>query len=419
MSVEAFSYIMGLVVQIVTIIQIIIMLPAKRSFRFTVIALSVFAAAYYCFLHFTGSIFLSNSGLRGLVWLPPVLLLFGGQFFQKVFAFFLQYLLSFLQYSLETAVIGLFLQPGSEMFYLVCTITGVILFSAYITVMFIYGRGFFQKLFSYGSERVWALYAFGAAFSFAIPIVERSAPESVWRHIMALLFTLWSFSVLCFAIVNAHKNAKQRYEAEFARGIVSSGHDHYQKMNEMYEKLRVLRHDYKYHLGAAREMLGSGDTEGADKYLTGIENQLSEYELKKYCSNPVINALVVGYAERCAKLNIKFTVNINVPGSLGIPDYDLCIAVGNLLENAVEACEGLEHGRVIKLETRNTSAQLLLMVKNSFDGAICHDDGTPVSAKTNGGFGLRSVKEVVIRNGGTLTVEWDKDTFTAFASVRL
>ncbi len=213
--------------------------------------------------------------------------------------------------------------------------------------------------------------------------------------------------------------SKERYEADFARGIVATGRDHYHKMDEMYSRLRILRHDYKYHLNATRKMLQAGDSQGADEYLTDIEQKISGYELQNFCNNHVINALVADYAERCEKQNIQFDVSLNIPESLSVPNYDLCIILGNLLENAVHACEKLEQNRSIKLETKSIQNQLLFMVKNSFDGKIFYKDGMPLSKKENGGFGLCSVKEVIDGHGGDLTFSWDKDSFTAFVAVKL
>ncbi len=212
---------------------------------------------------------------------------------------------------------------------------------------------------------------------------------------------------------------KERYEADFARGIVATGREHYQKMDEMYGRLRILRHDYKYHLNATRKMLQAGDTQGADKYLTVMELKLSGCEVQNFCTNHVINALVADYAERCETLNIRLDVSMSMPESLSIPDYDLCIILGNLLENAVNACEKLEENRSIKLETKRIQNQLLFMVKNSFDGKIHHKDGMPLSQKENGGFGLGSVKEVIEGHGGDLTFSWDREFFTAFVAVKL
>jgi len=207
--------------------------------------------------------------------------------------------------------------------------------------------------------------------------------------------------------------------------IISSRHDYYRKMDEMHGKLRILHHDYKFHLNTVRRMLHSGDSNGADNYLTGVENRLSEYEIPKFCKSPVINALVENYSEHCAEKNIVFETKLTIPDTLGIPDYDMCVILGNLLENAVEACEKLDVNgagsnalkRVIKLETQNTSAQLLIMVKNSFDGLIREENGIQ-STKKEGGLGLRSVREIISRHGGELITEWDGEYFTVYAAVQ-
>jgi sensor histidine kinase regulating citrate/malate metabolism len=256
-------------------------------------------------------------------------------------------------------------------------------------------------------------------FFFAVFAITFETIHNVAVYSLTIFSTIFSLIVLCYAIINTQEKTRQRAEAEFARGIVSSGREYYQKMDEMYEKLKALRHDYKFHLNAARQMLGSGDTEGADRYLTDAGKQLSELETTKYCDNPVINALTAGYAERCAHAGITFDVSLVTPESSAVGNYDLCIIVGNLLENAVEASAKLEHGRFIVFDTKIKRAQLLLMVKNSFNGEIRCENGMPLSAKTNGGFGLRSVREIIAHYDGEFAVEWDNGIFTAYAAVKM
>jgi len=199
--------------------------------------------------------------------------------------------------------------------------------------------------------------------------------------------------------------------------IIFSGLDHYKKMDGMYDKLRVMQHDYKFHLSSAREMLRTGDSAGANQYLTEVEKNFTEQEMPMYCSNQVINALVNSYAERCRANDIRFDVDISAIQTLKIPDYELCVIIGNLFENAVEACERLNDNRRIKLAARSTDTQFMLMIKNSFDGAVYHVDGVPVTSKTNGGIGLRSVKAIAARYGGGTVTEWDRNMFTVFVTV--
>jgi hypothetical protein len=214
------------------------------------------------------------------------------------------------------------------------------------------------------------------------------------------------------------QKAKSEIE-EFAHAVVSTGSGYYRRMDEMHDKLRELRHDYKYHLSAARGMLRGGGLELADGYLEGLEQEIVDTELPKYCQNHVVNALVANYAERCRELDISFDTDIGILHTLSAPNYELCVIIGNLLENAVEASEKLRTNRMIELAARTTDTQFILMVKNRFSGDIHHAGGTPVSRKANGGVGLRSVSTVATRYGGGLHTEWDRDIFNAFVTVRV
>lgn len=272
----------------------------------------------------------------------------------------------------------------------------------------------FKKLFVYGRTAEWALYSFGAIFAFTMLTTTQIAPGSPWHIALMLFFILWSFVVLCLAIINANEKSRHKYEAEFARDVISSGSDHYRKMNEMHDILRILRHDYKYHLDTIGELLGSGNQSQAEKYLADIQTQLDEKELPHYCSNSVLNALLASYAERCSKLEIQYGVKISIPDTITMSNYELCIVLGNLLENAVTACERQTSGRKIDVVVNTQGANLAVMVKNSYSGEIMRDGDRIVSTKKEGGLGLRSVQAVASRHDGELMTEWDDVTFSAY-----
>ena len=103
----------------------------------------------------------------------------------------------------------------------------------------------------------------------------------------------------------------------------------------------------------------------------------------------------------------------------------MCIILGNLLENAVEACQKTEGGK-IELMTRTQGAHLAVMVKNSFNGTVAEENGQPVSTKKNSnghgyrrGYGLRSVGAIAARYGGNVFTEWDTGTFTAYVMLEM
>ena len=422
MTIEAVLVVMKTVSLAVNITTMFLTLPAKHKLRFSVAMFMAYAAVVIVITNMAGA--MNNAlfaSLNGLFYLPVVIFLFHGQFFQKVFAFFLQLQFTAWLISLGGEMVAMTIGYDGAYAPAVLLILLLLLIGGYMTAVVLFGRRVFKKLFIQGRTVEWALYAFGAIFTFAIVIAARLSEVGGWLYIAMLVFALWSFAILCYAIINTHEKAKQKYDAEFAQGIISTGSVYYQKTNAMHETIRVLHHDYKYHMKAIRELVTAGDTERIKQYLTEMEANIPESELHNYCKNPVINALIASYAERCANQDIRFDVDIMTLDTLQAPNYELCIVIGNLLENAVEACEKLSAGRAIRLAAKSTSAEFIFMVTNSFNGAVRQAEGSslPASDKSSGGMGLRSVEAVAVRYGGDLLIEWNEDAFTAYVTVKV
>jgi len=221
---------------------------------------------------------------------------------------------------------------------------------------------------------------------------------------IAATILVFASGILCFASYRreallAH-NVKKTVE-EFARSIVSSGQEHYQKMNELFTALRIMRHDSKYHQNVTLGFLRKGETDKAIEYLGGLQDELSKYELIHFCDNQVINALLLHYAQRCKESNIDFNFKTSMPAKLSISDYDMCIVVGNLLENAFEASQNLNTNKKINLDMMLHNEQIVLRVENNCKAETAEKENT-VSDR---GLGLRSVQLITERYSGNLSVK--------------
>jgi sensor histidine kinase regulating citrate/malate metabolism len=96
------------------------------------------------------------------------------------------------------------------------------------------------------------------------------------------------------------------------------------------------------------------------------------------------------------------------------------VVLGNALENAMEACERLDglDMRTISGEVRIVNGQLLIIIKNLFNGLLILTDGSYLSAKNScaHGLGLRSIQMVVDGCGGFLKTEHSGKRFTLMAA---
>ena len=93
--------------------------------------------------------------------------------------------------------------------------------------------------------------------------------------------------------------------------------------------------------------------------------------------------------------NIKFISKINIPSLLPINEEDICIIFGNILDNAIEACERISGGRYISLLLAYDGKDLTLKVENSCSSETSADYGTIKSDKENHGIGRHSIEHTL------------------------
>ena len=401
----------------------------------------LYTIVFYLFIFFTG---LQQSGIKytGLLHIIVIIFVLKGQFFQKIFAFLLQLLIVAAFMIIAAAIASAVMQNDNNHYHLIFLLITLVLYGAYAVFLRFAGRRILIKMFVEARNKEWAFYSLTVFISYYMLVKYQGKALAGSDYMVLLFYILWNVIILCYAVITTHEKSKQKYEAEHAREIITSGKEHYQKMNEMYDDLRIMRHDYKYHMDVISELIKTGNEDKIDQYLTLLKDDLSKKEFPVFCSNSVLNALIASYAERFARLDAKYVVKIALPDK-SIPNYEMCIVLGNLLQNAMEACSRLAANRIIELTINMKGAHLVTMVKNNFDGAIAHaspdaqqagaaekggqnsslngsqNGSLPASTKPGGGFGLRSVQAIASRYDGELIAEWDESTFTVYVMVKL
>ena len=130
------------------------------------------------------------------------------------------------------------------------------------------------------------------------------------------------------------------------------------------------------------------------------------------------------YAEIRAD-GIILNARVDLPASLPMDNLDLCILLGNLLDNAIEACRRIEDAdvsRTISVRGGLKGTNLLLSISNSYNGVVRQNGGRYESLKKNrrvSGLGLFNVKDVVERHHGTMDIQHDENTFSISILLRL
>ncbi|MEG1913380.1 MAG: GHKL domain-containing protein, partial [Cloacibacillus sp.] len=151
-------------------------------------------------------------------------------------------------------------------------------------------------------------------------------------------------------------------------------------------------------------------------YIGGIIKETEVGNIKRWCANYTLNAILSIYAERAEKLGIKVEVEASVPAELKIDEMELASIYANTIENAAEGCAAVAAGtnRWIKIFTAYEGGRLILQVRNSCaPNTVKFDEmGMPISSKVGGGTGTRSIRYVVEKHGGTWFFEEKEGVFS-------
>ena len=155
--------------------------------------------------------------------------------------------------------------------------------------------------------------------------------------------------------------------------------------------------DYEKIIAFVNEILGTGGMVTTDISHSG---------------NIVIDSLISYWFMTAKQKNIEFSVDICVPMMMPFKGADICLILGNLLENAVEAAQKVDGKRYIKVKIKYDKSNLLVFVSNSYREALIktkdHRLRTTKSDVENHGVGLSSVYRAVTKYHGAVVIDDSK-----------
>ena len=127
-----------------------------------------------------------------------------------------------------------------------------------------------------------------------------------------------------------------------------------------------------------------------------------------------MNGLILYFAHQSQEHEIDFLVQLSIPDKLNIPDIDISVLLGNLLENALDACkEQTQEKRKIIVRGKGDKHSLFFAIDNTCENAVKQNaKGQFVTTKKGGsGIGIESVKHIVERYHGVFTAEKKGEIF--------
>lgn len=174
------------------------------------------------------------------------------------------------------------------------------------------------------------------------------------------------------------------------------------EVHNIYLTMRGWRHDYHNHMQSVKAYLAMGSLEEARAYLDALEQDLDDINLLFNTGNINADAVLNAKISLAIKKGIQVDYKATVPRALTVSDIDLCVVIGNLIDNAVEACEKVaSENQFIRLYIGILQKQLYLSVSNATNETVRKFDEEYISTKRgNHGHGLKRINRIVDKYGG-------------------
>ena len=183
---------------------------------------------------------------------------------------------------------------------------------------------------------------------------------------------------------------------------------HCDEVHNIYRQMRGWRHDYHNHIQTLKAHLALEQYVIIGEYLNELDSDLVSVDTVVKTGNVMLDAILNSKISLALSKQIRINASAAVPAELLISDIDLCVIIGNLLDNAMEACLKLTDNRVIRVYIDVFNEYLYISVSNTMAGNL----KTYQSSKgENHGFGLMRIDRIAKKYGGHVNRQNEEGVF--------
>lgn len=240
--------------------------------------------------------------------------------------------------------------------------------------------------------------------------------------LLICMFLISHFMILFIQQLKEQLETNTRNQA--MERLLQIQHDQYSMLQARIAENRRARHDFRQHLRVIQDCVKRGDLEDLKSYLAEYEKQFPSHSDHIYCNSYAVNAILAFYADKAENHNIRLDVKIQMSDTPVIPETEFCVLLGNLLENALDACQtGRSESKTSQPFIRVCAIQigtstLSITVDNTSVFKPTWINEKLVSTKAAGsGIGTESIRMIAEQYRGDARFEWKDGVF--YASVML
>ena len=234
-----------------------------------------------------------------------------------------------------------------------------------------------------------------------------------------LFFALILMIAMIFGLYVMYRNEKENTKMIMIRNQLLE--DSWGDLNQMYRDNQKIFHDLKKHVNIMYRYMKSGKQDAAMEYMESIIGPVQVLNECVWSGNQIIDLILNYKKTEAIHKDIHMNCKVDKLHKVKVKDNDMCVILGNLLDNAIEACELVHYGKKwITVEISQKNRLLLIAVKNSMEVQPIKRNGRFETAKPDKklhGLGMESIQSAADKYGGCIEYEFDDKIFRVFVTL--
>lgn len=230
-----------------------------------------------------------------------------------------------------------------------------------------------------------------------------------------IIFTLF-FLIILYYIKQYFISIDDMIEKENKNHILELSYDAVKKqldvLTESNEQTRILRHNIRHYAALMEQYAKLGEYDKIISMSQEITGQNQAIAVKTYCSNQSVNLLLSNYVAQFSAMDVEFSPQLIVPKELFVQDLDLCVLLGNILDNALKSISKCKKERFLYLILHCDENKLFMEVKNSCETPVAFKNDLPLSSKSGHGYGSKSIRYIAEKYHGLYSFQLTENIFT-------
>lgn len=191
----------------------------------------------------------------------------------------------------------------------------------------------------------------------------------------------------------------------------------FSEKSEDLEKVKQAVHDVKNHFVILKEYEAAGEFEELGKYLNEITDEIWSRNSRRWTGNRILDIILNQKKMLSEDKGVEFDIETVPLNDRFLTDSEISSLFGNLLDNAIEACEKISGDeKWISVSIRRQKELLFIEVANTAVQAPVEEEGRLITSKPDKefhGIGSANVRRIVGKYGGDIVYQFHKGIFKA------